>query len=120
MSGRTVHSRHRLPRSQDQGQIELNFTYQGSAYPLTYSFDAMDSTSDKALAHFTGTITQADITAGADADFFFLTTGVVRFPNTLVWPKGYTIVTVKGEIKDAAGLTSELWGFLFNTDPIKK
>lgn len=99
---------------ENANQIMLNFLYAGDAYPLTYSFDAVDISTAKVYRHFSGTLTKADVVSAADSQSFSMAVGVARFADTINWPAEYLMLTVNGEISDANGEKSNLWGYLYN------
>lgn len=95
-------------------QIRFQFFYGGNAYPLTYSFDAVDAKTQKVYAHFSGTLTENDLSPLKEFEEINIGYGGTYIADTIVWPSELFSLTVVGEIKDAAGAKSSLWGFLDN------
>lgn len=101
--------------TEEPGKLTVGFIYAGNAYPLTYSFDVMDVSTNKVYGHFSGTLTKNDLLPEYQDQFPF-PVGAVEITNTIAPTSESIILSVKGEISDSAGKKGVTMGFIFPVD----
>jgi hypothetical protein len=90
--------------------LGINLYYSGEDFPLTYSFDLVDSTTQQVIKHFESSVNQSEFIT--DGDFSFAN---IQIAHGIVLPPNTQLLTyqVTGEIKDAKDEKGKLWGFFF-------
>lgn len=94
-------------------KLNLQFFYAGNAYPLTYAFDVLDTQTNTVVGHFTGTLTEGNLTVWEDEEVFWsVPVGNVLIDNTLPKPSEFAVWSVQGTITDSKGKQGTLVGFI--------
>lgn len=93
-------------------KLSLEFLYAGSAYPLSYSFEAVDLKTNKIYESFSGTLNKSDLNVEAGSDMIFLPFGSVSISHKITTSEDYLLLSVRGTISDAEGNKSDLIGYL--------
>lgn len=97
---------------ENANKLNLQFFYPGNSYPLTYVFDVLDVQTNAVIRHFTGMVTEGDLTVWADGGFWSVPVGRVLIDNTLPIPSEFAVWSVKGTITDSKGKQGNLVGFV--------
>lgn len=90
--------------------LEANIYYTGEDFPLTYSFDLIDTDTQEVIKHFEGSVTEADFIG--DGDFSFANIQI-RHSIELPPETQYLSYQISGEIKDSKDIKGKLWGIFF-------
>ena len=91
-------------------KLSFQFLYGGHDYPLSYVFDVLDVQTNAVIGHFSGTLTEGDLTVWQDENFWTLPVGSILIDNTLPAPSEFSIWTVKGDITDSKGKKGSVVG----------
>lgn len=97
---------------ENANKLNLQFFYAGNSYPLSYVFDVLDVQTNAVIGHFTGTVTEGDLTIWEDGGFWSVPVGRTLIDNTLPTPSEFAVWSVKGTITDTKGKQGNLVGFV--------
>jgi hypothetical protein len=93
-------------------KLNLQFFYAGSDWPLSYSFDVVNAQTNAVVGHFSGKLTEGDLTVFQDDIFWSIPVGSVLIDNSLPVPNEFAVWIVKGTITDSKGKQGNLTGFV--------
>ena len=91
-------------------KISLSVLYFGNDFPLTYSFSLKDSTGAVA-GQYSGNLTSIDF--NTDTEEYGFRSAEIQFDHKLPAQMETKIYTVDGEMKDSKGVTSVIFGSVF-------
>jgi hypothetical protein len=99
-------------------KMDIDIYYSGTDFPVTYSFDLLNTETNEVVKHFQGTLNENDFVLPGGINTSDYAIASFSLDHGLVIPDGetYLWLTVKGDATDAKSNKGVLWGVVFLMD----
>ncbi len=99
-------------------KMDIDIYYSGTDFPVTYSFDLLNTETNEVVKHFQGTLNESDFVLPGDINTSDYAIASFSLDHGLTIPDGESFLwlTVKGDATDAQSNKGVLWGVVFLMD----
>lgn len=98
---------------ENQAKMSMFVLYGGDSFPLSYNFTLTDSVSNKVVGQYSGNVNKSDMLSDLGPDGIALPYGQILIDHKLPAVTDIVYYLVTGEIVDAKGNKSEIFGTVY-------